>query len=209
MILRPPARRPILPRAPLRHLHRRADHMGMAAPIYYTADMVRSLPEDGNRYETVHGELLVTPAPRLPHQDVLSTLFLRLGTYLARWPVGRVLTSPADISWGSDVLVQPDLFVAPLDEVRSGDWTRVKTLLLAVEILSPSTHRADRFTKRRVYQEAGVATYWVVEIEERAVEVWTPEATFPVIERERIVWHPKGTGEALVISIEEILPPRV
>ena len=38
--------------------------MGMAAPAYYTADMVRALPDDGKRYETVHGELLVTPAPR-------------------------------------------------------------------------------------------------------------------------------------------------
>jgi hypothetical protein len=32
----------------------------MAAPIYYTADMVRRLPNDGNLYEVVHGELLVT-----------------------------------------------------------------------------------------------------------------------------------------------------
>ena len=38
--------------------------MGMAAPIYYTADMVRALPEDRNRYEVVYGELVVTPAPR-------------------------------------------------------------------------------------------------------------------------------------------------
>jgi len=29
--------------------------MGMVAPLYYTADMVRALPEDGRRYETVHG----------------------------------------------------------------------------------------------------------------------------------------------------------
>src|SRR5881397_1368001 len=39
------------------------DHMGMVAPLYYTAEMVRTLPEDRNRYETVHGELLVTPPP--------------------------------------------------------------------------------------------------------------------------------------------------
>jgi hypothetical protein len=25
--------------------------MGMAAPIYYTADMVRALPADGSKYE--------------------------------------------------------------------------------------------------------------------------------------------------------------
>jgi hypothetical protein len=44
--------------------------MGMAAPIYYTADMVRGLPDDRNRYETVRGELLVTPAPRLWHVEI-------------------------------------------------------------------------------------------------------------------------------------------
>jgi len=37
--------------------------MGMASPLYYTADMVRALPADGNRYEVVYGELVVTPAP--------------------------------------------------------------------------------------------------------------------------------------------------
>ncbi len=37
--------------------------MGMAVPLFYTAEMVRALPDDGKRYETVHGELLVSPAP--------------------------------------------------------------------------------------------------------------------------------------------------
>ncbi len=43
--------------------------MGMVAPVYYTAEMVRALPVDGKRYETVHGELLVTPAPWAWHQS--------------------------------------------------------------------------------------------------------------------------------------------
>jgi len=74
--------------------------MGMATTTYYTADMVRALPEDGNRYETVHGELLVTPAPRPLHQLALHRLHLALGTYLERERVGR--TSPgATTSWFS------------------------------------------------------------------------------------------------------------
>src|SRR5437868_11035226 len=63
-------------------LQRRADLMGMAVPVYYTADMVRALPDDGQRYETVHGELLVTPSPRELHQRVLGRIFLELGMYL-------------------------------------------------------------------------------------------------------------------------------
>ncbi len=181
--------------------------MGMAAPIYYTADMVRALPDDGNRYETVHGELLVTPAPRLVHQGVVTELARRLGNYLVIHPVGQVLVSPADISWATDVLVQPDVFVVPIEEARTFDWTRIKTLLLAIEVLSPSTSRYDRFTKRRAYQEFRVPWYWIVDIGGRAGEIWTPEATFPVIERERLVWQPAGVPEPLVILLEEILPP--
>jgi len=55
--------------------------MGMAASLYYSAEMVRALPEDGNRYETVHGELLVTPAPRMPHQYVVTELLWRVRSY--------------------------------------------------------------------------------------------------------------------------------
>ena len=181
--------------------------MGMAAPHYYTAEMVRTLPDDGNRYETVHGELLVTPAPRGDHQYVVTNLVIRVGNYLATYPVGQVLLSPADISWASDVLVQPDVFVVAMDEARTLDWKRMKTLLLAIEVLSPSTSRYDRFTKRRAYQEFGVPWYWMVNIEGRATEVWTPEATAPTIERERLVWHPDGATERLLIPLADILPP--
>jgi Uma2 family endonuclease len=74
--------------------------MGMAASIYYTADMVRALPDDGNRYEVVYGELLVTPAPRPWHQVVVHRLSVALELYLREQPAGVVLSSPADISWG-------------------------------------------------------------------------------------------------------------
>lgn len=160
--------------------------MGMAVPIYYTADMVRAIPDDGQRYETVHGELLVTPAPRYVHQYVIAQLVLKLGPYLTRYPVGQVLTSPADISWAPDVLVQPDVFVAAIEEARTFDWTHIKTLLLAIEVLSPSTQRYDRFTKRRAYQEFQVASYWMLDIEGRAAEIWTPQATAPTLERDRL-----------------------
>src|SRR6266542_2940574 len=104
---------------PLPFPARRDQRMGMAAPVYYTAEMVRAMPDDGNRYEVVYGELLVTPAPRPWHQILVQRLSFAIGTYLQREPVAIVLSSPADISWGLDVLVQPDVFVAPLEEART------------------------------------------------------------------------------------------
>lgn len=181
--------------------------MGMAAPVYYTADMVRALPDDGNRYETVHGELLVTPSPVARHQYVVGELHYLIRGYLDRQAVGQVYVSPADISWADDILVQPDLFVVAMSEARTFEWARMKSLLLAVEVLSPSTRRYDRFTKRRVYQEYHVPQYVVVDPEARAAEVWTPGATFPQLEREALAWHPAGATQPLVIRLDQVLPP--
>ena len=181
--------------------------MSMAFPIYYTADMVRAFPDDGNRYETVHGELLVTPAPRPLHQIVGLRLTRILADHADLDGSGLVMTSPADISWGPDILVQPDIFVVALAEARTLEWAAMKTLLLAVEVLSPSSRRPDRFTKRRLYQEVGVPVYWVVDADEAVVEVWTPEATFPVFEREQLTWTPGAGGNTLTIPLGELFRP--
>jgi Uma2 family endonuclease len=182
--------------------------MGMAAPTYYTAEMVRQMPDDGNRYEVVHGELLVTPAPRLWHEEVASRLGAALREYLRREPVGHALAGRSDISWGlDDVLVEPDVIVAPLEQVRTLDWAQIRHLLLAVEILSPSSLRYDRFTKRRLYQEQGVPLYWIVDGDAQSVEVWRPEDRFPTIERDRLVWHPVGATVPFNLELGELFKP--
>ena len=178
--------------------------MGMAAPNYYTADMVRALPDDGNRYEVVYGELLVTPAPRPWHQVLVTRLSFELQHYLRRNPVGALLSAPADISWGPDVLVQPDVFVVPVEQARTLEWSAIRDLLLVAEVLSPSTPRHDRFTKRRRYQEAGVPLYWIVDGDERQVEVWTPVDAFPRLERDRLVWQPDGAAAPFSLKLQEL-----
>lgn len=180
--------------------------MGMAVPLFYTAEMVRALPDDGKRYETVHGELLVSPAPRPLHQEVISRLQYALTGYLRQHPAGHLFASPADISWGPDVLVQPDLFVVNLDQARTLDWASMQDLLLAIEVLSPSSVRADRFTKRRLYQEVGIPCYWVVDADAQAAEVWTPDAIFPAAVTGELRWAPTG-HPPFVISLEELFRP--
>src|SRR5690606_27805130 len=75
----------------------------------WTADLVRALPDDGNRYELVSGELVMTPAPRPKHQLAVYELEKLLERVLAGTGLGRVLHSPADISLGEDEVLQPDL----------------------------------------------------------------------------------------------------
>jgi Uma2 family endonuclease len=191
----------------LRIPRRRDDDMGMAAPTYWTAEMVRTLPEDGNKYEVVYGELLVTPSPRPWHEVIQFRLSFALAKYLEREPVGVVLASRGDISWADDVLVQPDVFVVPMEQARTLDWVRYKDLLLIAEVLSPSTARADRFLKRRRYQEAGVPLYWIVDGDARQVEVWTPAVHFPTLERDRLYWQPAGAATPFTLPLEELFRP--
>ena len=190
----------------------RGDRMGMAAPLKsYTADMVRQLNDQINwrwpRYEVVDGELLVTPAPSKPHQRVAGRLFVALSQYLGDEPVGEAFAAPADISWGPKKLVQPDVFVVPMAEARTPEWTDVRHLLLAIEVLSPGSRRADRVVKRLLYQREGVPLYWVVDADAHAIAVWTPEARAPRIERETLVWHPVGASAPFMHSVGELFRP--
>jgi Uma2 family endonuclease len=106
--------------------------------------------------------------------------------------IDAALASLADISSGEDTLVQPDLFVADLTTFKqTWQWADIRTLHLAVEVLSPSTARADRLTKRRLYQEQRIPHYWIVDVDQQQVEVWTPDALSPAVEQEELIWrHP-------------------
>ena len=179
--------------------------MGMPAPAYYTADMVRAMPDDGNIYEVVHGELLVSPSPRPWHEEVAIRLLLAVRGYLERERVGHAYGSRSDLSWGlRDVLVSPDLFVVPLEEARHLEWQSLRTVLLAAEVLSPSSIRADRFTKRRLYQERGVPLYWVIDPDEQFAEIWHSDDDFPRVERQALVWRPEGASGPYVLELKEL-----
>ena len=176
-------------------------------PPYWTADMVRALPDDGQRYELVHGELLVTPAPRGWHQEITFRLARRPADYLDHEPVGHVMLSPADISWDEDTLVQPDLFVVDPVEARAMDWRSMRTMLLVAEVLSPATARQDRFVKRVRYQAAGVAVYWIVDLEHEVVEVWAPADRVPRIECETLQWWPAAATAPFTIQLKDLFRP--
>jgi Uma2 family endonuclease len=184
--------------------------VGMSQPLYHTADMVRALTVETRhwpRYETVHGELLVTPAPRLWHQEIVLRLAMALTSYLDREPAGHAFTSPSDISWGPDTLVQPDVFVVPIEQARTLNWRGVRDLLLAAEVLSPSSLQADRFSKRRLYQEQGVPLYWAIDADERSAEIWTPSDQFPHQERDELVWTPAGASAPFMIQLAHLFRP--
>ncbi|MBK9690884.1 MAG: Uma2 family endonuclease [Gemmatimonadetes bacterium] len=119
--------------------------------------------------------------------------------------MGFAFGSRSDLSWGlRDVLVSPDLFVVPLEEARRLDWLTLRTVLLAAEVLSASSARADRFTKRRLYQERGVPLYWLIDPDARTAEIWRPTDDFPTVERTALIWRPEGATEEFRLELAEL-----
>ena len=168
----------------------------------WTVDDLQDLPDDGQRYEVIDGELFVTPSPSARHQRALGLLHRRVADYLDREPVGYVFFAPAEIVFSSGRGVQPDLFVAPGVGGRSPEsFADVKQLLLAVEVLSPSTARADRVVKRALYRDERVPEFWIVDLDSRTFERSTPADPRVEMSEDRIEWMPEGASSPLAIDV--------
>ena len=181
-------------------------HMASSAREW-TVEEVLALPDDGNRYELIDGELLVTPAPAWSHQCVVRELLVRLTTWLKTLDPRRamVLTAPAVVRMTPTSLVQPDVFVVPLREGRRPrDWQEAGSMLLAVEVISPSSARADRIRKRIFYLREGVPEYWILDPEARVIERWRRGDDRPDIVAERLDWRPFGDRPALELAVAEL-----
>ena len=167
----------------------------------WTVDEVRALPDDGNRYEVIDGELFVTPAPSWLHQQAAMEFLFLVRPYAHRCALDCYI-APAEVAFSPRRSVEPDLFVVPrMDGRRATHFEEVQRLVLAVEVISPSTARADRYRKRYLYQSEGVAEYWIVDPDARFVERWRPGDDAPEILVESLAWAPREEVEPLVIDL--------
>lgn len=182
--------------------------MGMAAvEKYWTAREVRALIKENPlltpRYELVNGELLVTPSPGFPHQRAVGRLLVALVAYFEREPVGEALTSPFDVELEMESVTQPDIFVLSRAEATrlQREGLPARSLLLTIEVLSPSSSRHDRVRKRPLYQRH-VPEYWIVDTDARLIERWrTGDERSEIVERS-LAWQPEGAAIPFVLDVE-------
>ena len=169
-----------------------------------TADDLDDIPPDGNRYEIIHGVLRVTPSPSRAHQHILGALLVLLRPYAAALGI-TVYVAPLDVRASPVTQVEPDLLAVPRDVDRAitTRWSPMSVLMLAVEILSPSTARVDRGRKRELYMAEGVAQYWIVDLYAQTVEVWAPGADNYVglTAADVLRWHPVAGVAPLAIDL--------
>lgn len=172
-------------------------HMALMAKRWTRGDLER-LPNDGNRYEVIHGELLVSPAPRPTHAYLVDRLDRILDAYSDRERVGRASSgNSAFVTTDSEVI--PDIVVRQTPVPPPERWDDLPTPILVVEVLSPSTKRADLVKKRAFYIESGIPEYWIVDGEARSIRV--VRAVGETVETKSLRWEPVGAVSPLEIDL--------
>jgi Uma2 family endonuclease len=170
-------------------------HMALDTRPWSPADLDR-LPDDGNRYEVIAGELLVTPPPSDLHEEVVAWLTMALLPFVREHRLGMVY-HPRSIVRIAGQQAEPDLMVRASGPLRG--WDHAPLPMLIVEVISRSTRHRDLGSKRRFYMESGIAEYWIVDRErERVIQIRNNE------EREItqiIRWSPPGGSAAIDIDI--------
>ncbi len=134
---------------------------------YRDADY-QALPEEP-RCELIYGELVVTPAPAVRHQVVVGRL-LRLLQDFAAQRGGLAVVAPVDVRLFDHSVVQPDVVYVSSERLAVVRRRFEGTPDLAVEVVSPGSARRDRVWKLKLYAEAGVREYWIVDPEAQAIE---------------------------------------
>jgi Uma2 family endonuclease len=76
----------------------------------WTLEELHSLPDDGNKYELLHGELFVTPVPTLDHETIIARLTALLVPFVMANGLGYVYSGTSVITTGANELL-PDLLV--------------------------------------------------------------------------------------------------
>ena len=173
----------------------------------WTLAEVHRLPDDGNKYELVRGELFVTPPPTDAHETIAALLTEILAPYVRAHGLGHVYHPRAVMRYsGSEV--EPDLMVRashPNAKGKDKDWNSAPIPILVVEILSEFTRRRDRHEKRQLYLDAGVAEYWIVDPLERTIAV-ARRGEADRLEANQMTWSPSGAATPLSFAVASIFP---
>lgn len=132
-----------------------------------TLEEWEALPEDNAlRLELAEGVLMMSPQPFLWHLNAVTELTYRIKAQLP--PELIAVAEPevvlAEAPW---TIRAPDVVVTRTAVYESNPpRLRAEDVYLAVEVLSDGTRRVDRVLKFSEYADAGIAQYWIVDLDE-------------------------------------------
>ncbi|MFQ3598806.1 MAG: Uma2 family endonuclease [Chloroherpetonaceae bacterium] len=141
--------------------------------ITYAEFRDTEFPEDDtNRYELLDGELVQRNTPSVQHQRVVRNVFRKLDQFVLEKNLGEVFFAPIALLVDDYNAPQPDVFfISNKTDQAMDDYVVMRPPELVVEVLSPSTMLDDRHRKRKLYERFGVKEYWLIDPQNKAIEV--------------------------------------
>ena len=132
--------------------------------------------DDDKRYEIINGELIMVPAPDLEHQETSGELDFLFRQYIKKNNLGKIFTAPTDVILDEKNTIQPDIIYVSKKNLHI---LRKKGIFgspdCVVEILSPSSIEVDRYKKMPLYEKFKIKEYWIVDVANKAIEIFTLE----------------------------------
>jgi len=137
-------------------------------------DYLKLKDEPGYRHEVLDGILVKEPSPTFRHQRVLFRLSRQLADFFDGFdPGGEIVIAPMDVTLSERNIFQPDIMFISGDRKDIIMDERINGACdLIVEIVSPKYRRKDRIEKLKIYRNAGVLHYWIVDPEEDFIEAY-------------------------------------
>ncbi len=127
---------------------------------------------DDERYELLHGELIMAPSPGEAHQIISIRLGSQLHQFVEQAALGQVFSAPYDVKLSETDVVQPDLLFVSNERSSIRTPNNIQGAPdLVVEIQSPYTTKRDWNDKRALYARHGVTEYWLIDPEAHTVIV--------------------------------------
>lgn len=173
----------------------------------WTYEEFARLPDDGNRYEVIAGDLEVTPSPRPKHQNVVGALAEFVRPFVRRHDLGQVFPGPIDVLFGEGDYLVPDFVFVRRQQLGTVTDRGVESAPdLVVEVLSKSTAARDRTVKRERYALYGVPEYWVIDPDRRRVEVYRlrEDPNQATVVTDRLSWQPMENGPVFDLDLAEL-----
>jgi Uma2 family endonuclease len=139
----------------------------------YTYQDYLELPDDGNKYEIIEGELIMSPAPYTIHQEVMLNIAVELVNFVRKTKIGKIYIAPTDVVISDINVVQPDILFITNKKLQIITAKNIKGVPdLIIEIISPATGYYDLRGKKDIYEKFGVQEYWIVDPMKQRVEIY-------------------------------------
>ena len=147
--------------------------------LRWTLADLEYFPDNGNRYEIIDGEVFVTRAPHIKHQDVAGLIYAALLQWSLQSKLGKPFMTPGVIFSEFDAVIPDVIWISHERQAEliddSGHLTGAPELIVEVLSLSEKDKKRDRVNKLKLYSRQGVMEYWIADRERPSLEIYRRE----------------------------------